>query len=128
MIRTSGKRRTLLTALFIIFFGAVLTLRFSYGAAPNSPPHRTASTTLLNYKIDASQSTFTVKTFSGGLFSVFGHNHNIDIRDYAGEIQLAPGAIDQSSMRMVVKAVSLKLTDKVDDKERQEIEQTMQQK
>jgi polyisoprenoid-binding protein YceI len=126
MMVNHGRRQVLLTALVIVFFGAVFAGQSSYGAAPESRPlSKAPAPLLLNYKIDTSQSAFKVRTFSGGLFSIFGHNHNIDIRDFAGEIQLAPGAIDQSSLRMTVRAGSLKLTDKVDEKERQEIEQTM---
>jgi len=113
-----GKWLAVATALVMVGFEALLSLPSSYGAVKIAPLH---------YKIDAAQSAFMVRTFSGGLFSVFGHNHTIEIRDFAGDIELSPGAIDQSSLRMTVKAGSLSLADKVDEKERQEIEQTMRQ-
>jgi polyisoprenoid-binding protein YceI len=82
---------------------------------------------VVRYKINAGGSTFTVRTSSGGLFSMLGHNHTIAIRDFAGDVELAPGALEQSGLHMTVKANSLALMDKVDEKERSEIERTMRE-
>src|SRR5216684_4837479 len=40
------------------------------------------------YRIDAGQSRLTARVFVGGLLSAFGHDHDISIRDVAGEVQL----------------------------------------
>src|SRR5438105_313727 len=76
----------------------------------------TASFSVARYKIDTGQSQFIVRTFSGGLFSAFGHNHTIAVRDFKGDAQFAPEAPNTASLQMTVKADSLAVTDKENTK------------
>ncbi|HKY06556.1 MAG TPA: YceI family protein [Blastocatellia bacterium] len=77
------------------------------------------------YSLDASQSRFIVRAFVGGLLSGFGHDHTIAIRDFTGEIELTQGSLEPASLQMTIKADSLAVIDKVKEKDRREIENTM---
>lgn len=77
------------------------------------------------YGLDASQSRFIVRAFVGGLLSGFGHDHTIAIRDFTGEIELTQGSLEPASLHMTIKADSLTVIDKVKEKDRREIENTM---
>src|SRR5262245_17044843 len=78
-----------------------------------------------HYHIDAGQSTFMVHASVGGLFSSFGHNHNIAVKNMSGETQFTDGTVAPASLHLKVEASSLVVTDKISDKDRQTIEQEM---
>jgi len=59
------------------------------------------------YRLDASQSRFMVRAFSGGLLWFKGHDHFIAVRDFSGEAQLTPGAITPASLQITARADSL---------------------
>lgn len=75
----------------------------------------------VHYIVETKGSTFTVKAFAVGLLSALGHNPTIAIPDFEGEIFLNPGAVEQSSLRLVVHSVSLTVTDDISGKDRAEI-------
>jgi polyisoprenoid-binding protein YceI len=79
------------------------------------------------YHIDAGQSEFMVHAFVGGLLSGFGHNHNIAIKVISGETEFTDGTVAPASLRLRIRADSLKVTDKVSDSDRQTIEKTMRE-
>jgi polyisoprenoid-binding protein YceI len=62
------------------------------------------------YRLDASQSNFMVRAFSGGLLWFKGHDHLIRARDFSGEAQLTPGAINPAALHITVRAASLEET------------------
>jgi len=62
------------------------------------------------YRLDASQSNFTVRAFSGGLLWFKGKDHFIRVRDFSGEAQLNPGAINPASLHITIRAASLEET------------------
>ena len=78
-----------------------------------------------HYVIDPMISRFTVKAVATGLLSAFGHSPTIQIRDFKGEIEFNPQAIEQSSLRLVVRADSLTVADNISDKDRREMEGQM---
>ena len=78
-----------------------------------------------HYVIDPMISRFTVKATATGLLSAFGHSPTIQIRDFKGEIEFNPQAIEQSSLRLVVRADSLTVADNISDKDRREMEGQM---
>jgi polyisoprenoid-binding protein YceI len=59
------------------------------------------------YRLDAGQSKFMVRAFSGGLLWFKGHDHFIAVRDFSGEAQLTPGATSPASLQMTIRADSL---------------------
>ncbi|HUK89682.1 MAG TPA: YceI family protein [Blastocatellia bacterium] len=77
------------------------------------------------YRIDAGRSHFMVHVGVGGLLSGFAHNHNIAIRNFTGSVDFAPDNPRGSSLHMTIEANSLAVTDKVSDKDRQQIETNM---
>ena len=77
------------------------------------------------YRIDATQSRFTVRAFAGGFLSAFAHDHTIAIREFAGEAQFTYGSVEPASLQLTIKAGSLAVTDKVSTSDKQKIETTM---
>jgi polyisoprenoid-binding protein YceI len=69
-----------------------------------------SSSATLRYRLDASQSNFMVRAFSGGLLWFKGHDHLIRAREFSGEAQLTPGAINPASLQITVRAASLEET------------------
>jgi polyisoprenoid-binding protein YceI len=98
----------------------------SHGAdrsAPDAPA--VTRQDAIRYGIDPSKSRFTVRAFVGGLFSAFGHDHTIAVRDFSGEASVAPDTLEPASLQMTIKSASLAVIDKVSEKDRKEIEDTM---
>ena len=62
------------------------------------------------YRLDASQSNFMVRAFSGGVLWFKGHDHLIRAREFSGEAGFTPGAINSASLHIIVKAASLEET------------------
>jgi polyisoprenoid-binding protein YceI len=89
-------------------------------------PARTMEGTTVRYVIETKGSTFTVRAFATGLLSAFAHSPTIAIPDFEGEISLNPEAVEQSTLRMVIQAASLMVTDDVSEKDREEINRRMQ--
>jgi polyisoprenoid-binding protein YceI len=85
----------------------------------------TPETTKVRYVIDPKASTFVVRAFATGLLSSFGHNPTIAIPDFQGEVQFASGGLEDASLRIVIQAASLTVTDDISAKDRQEIERRM---
>lgn len=84
-----------------------------------------AAVDLEHYRFDAAASTFTVQAFAEGLFSAFGHDPVIAVKDFQGEAVLVPGTFAQASLKVTIKANSLTVVNDVNEKDRQEIERTM---
>ena len=80
---------------------------------------------VVRYRLDASQSRFTVQAFAEGLLSSFGHNPVIAIRDFEGEVEFVPATLEGARVRMTIKAGSLAVADDVKEKDRLEIERMM---
>jgi polyisoprenoid-binding protein YceI len=75
-------------------------------AAKRSPTEGKAQATL-HFIIDAGQSRFMARAFSGGALWFKGHDHFVAIRDFSGDVRLTPGAIAPASLQMTVRADSL---------------------
>ena len=78
-----------------------------------------------HYAIDSGMSTFTVRAFASGMLSALGHNPTLAVRDFAGEAQFIAGSFERASLHVNIKADSLTVADRMSDKDRQEIENTM---
>ena len=79
----------------------------------------------VRYRLVAGESLFTVQAFAEGLFSAFGHDPVIVIRDFNGEVECATETFSECSMRMRVKTESLAASDDVKEKDRAEIDRMM---
>jgi polyisoprenoid-binding protein YceI len=69
--------------------------------APQKPPNG------VPFRIDAASSQFTAQIGVSGALSVFGHDHTMAIREFAGEVRLTPGTIEPAWLRLTIKAASL---------------------
>jgi len=85
----------------------------------------TPPATTVRYLIDAKGSTFNVRAFATGVLSVFGHSPTIAIPDFQGEVRWSSSALEDASLRLVIQAASLKVTDDISDKDRREMESKM---
>jgi len=77
--------------------------------------------------IDGRASRFTVRAFVTGLLSSMGHNPNIGIGAFSGEVKFNPDKPEASSFRLAIQASSLGVQDDISDKDRREIERLMNQ-
>jgi polyisoprenoid-binding protein YceI len=85
-----------------------------------------APRSLSSYRIDSKPSRFTVQVSAAGLLSAFGHNPVIAVRNFSGEARFQPDTLESACLRVVVQAASLEVSGDVSDKDRREIESTMQ--
>ena len=76
-------------------------------AMPNGSGIAAKRLAVARYRLDASQSRFMVRAFSGGLLWFKGHDHFIAVRDFIGEVELTPGAIGPASLQITARADSL---------------------
>jgi polyisoprenoid-binding protein YceI len=81
----------------------------------------------VRYTFDAERSRFTVQAFASGMLSGFAHSPTFAVRGFKGEMQFDPDAPGNASLLLEVRADSLELTDKVSEKDRQEIQRAMQE-
>lgn len=109
----------LLSLSLLILCGALALGEFVTQAVAESRESKTVTTpgkgvaeitALARYRIDAGQSRFMVRTFSGGVLWFKGHDHFIRVRDFSGDVQLTPGAISPASLELRVRADSLEET------------------
>ena len=86
-----------------------------------------AAVGLEHYRFDAAASKFTAQAFAEGLFSAFGHDPVIGIRDFQGEAEFVPGTFENASLRLSINANSLAVVNNVKEKDRHEIERMMRE-
>ena len=128
MMRRFGKQTIRGNELMTIFPRVLVLVSicvFSAMASGLAADMMRSPATQIRYKIDTAQSRFTVRASAGGLLSALGHDHNIAIREFSGEALVTPGSLSPASLNLVIKADSLAVTDKVSDKDRNEIQSTM---
>ena len=82
---------------------------------------------VVRYRIDASQSRFTVQGVAEGMLSMFGHNPMIAICGFGGDVRCVPGTLESASLLMLVQADSLAVVNKVSDKDKREMERGMRE-
>lgn len=75
--------------------------------------------------MDAKESTFLVRAFATGMLSAFGHSPTIAVPDFEGEVKWSSSSLEDASLRMVVQASSLAVTDDISKSDRSEIERRM---
>jgi polyisoprenoid-binding protein YceI len=85
----------------------------------------TTKSTLVRYIVDARSSRFSVQAFATGLLSAVGHNPTIEVRNFSGDLNFSPEALQGSEFHMSIKANSLSVQDDIADKDRREIERLM---
>ena len=86
-----------------------------------------ATAEVAHYRLVPADSTFTVQAFAEGLFSAFGHDPVIAIRDFTGEAQFVPGSFESASLTIKVNPDLLSVINSEKEKDRLEIERTMRE-
>jgi len=81
----------------------------------------------VGWVIDTRASQFTVQAFASGLVSVIAHSPKIAIRDWTGEIQMASRNLENTRMKVAIKAASLEVLDELRDTDRRELHRVMNQ-
>jgi polyisoprenoid-binding protein YceI len=89
------------------------------GEAADTPADR--------YVIDGRSSRFTVQAFATGMLARMGHNPNVGIRDFSGEMNFNPDKLEATGFHLVIKSASLGVQDDISDKDLREIERLMKQ-
>jgi polyisoprenoid-binding protein YceI len=80
---------------------------------------------LARYRLLSDKSKFTVQAFAEGLFSAFGHDPVILIRQFTGEVQFVSGTFANASLKITVDPNSFAVSNDAKEKDRLEIEHTM---
>jgi polyisoprenoid-binding protein YceI len=79
------------------------------------------------YVLDARGSRVTAYGYAAGLLSAVGHDPVIAARDLSGDVQFDAARPDQSSVHLRIATGSLAVQNDVNEKDRREMERTMQQ-
>jgi polyisoprenoid-binding protein YceI len=82
-------------------------------------------TAVVRYRVDPQASRLTARAFAAGPLSALGHNPSFAVRDIAAEAAL-DSETGTGSVTATIKASSLALSDQMSDKDRREIERTLQ--
>ena len=88
---------------------------------------RPGEAAVIRYCLIPEQSKFTVQAFAEGLFSAFGHDPVLAIKDFTGEAQFVPGSFESASLKITIKTDSIVVSNEVREKDRLEIEQAMRE-
>jgi polyisoprenoid-binding protein YceI len=67
----------------------------------------------VHYRLDPDRSRFMVKAHRGGLAWFKGHDHHIAVRDFSGEVELTPDALNPASLTINIRSASLEETSDV---------------
>lgn len=105
--------------------GPALLVAFSL-LASDQPPG-TSEPTRVSYRIDVPHSRFVVNTETTGMSSMFGHDHKLEVGDYAGEVNLVPGKPVTASLTLSVRADSLRAVEERDDDISAEIDSALRE-
>jgi polyisoprenoid-binding protein YceI len=93
--------------------GPALLVAFSLLAADQQPS--AGSPARVSYRIDVPRSRFVVNTETTGMSSMFGHDHKLEVGNYAGEVKLVPGEPVTASLELSVRADSLRAVEERDE-------------
>ena len=90
-------------------------------------PVTAAAQEKLQYTIDAPKSKLELNVYREGAFKFLGHDHLVAAQGVSGTVQLDPARIERSSVSLKVETKSLRVLDpKVSEKERREVQDTME--
>ena len=105
--------------------GAVLLVAFTLFAADRRPAASEPARAW--YRIDVPRSRFVVNTETTGMSSMFGHDHKLEVGDYAGEVSLVPGQPVTASLELSVRADSLRAVEERDEDTPAEIDAALRE-
>ncbi|HEY7817779.1 MAG TPA: YceI family protein [Vicinamibacteria bacterium] len=83
----------------------------------------------VSYKVAADQSRMTVHVGTAGLFKMFGHDHNIEVKGIAGSVDWDPEAPSSSRVVLEIEAASLTVADEeLSEEDRAQVQSDMESK
>ncbi len=95
------------------------------GTKKSAPPPAPATAQAKTYNIVPAESSLTVFVAKAGALSFLAHDHNIAVRSYSGRVVVPAAGPALGSLELDIDARSLALLDKVSEKDRQEITNSM---
>ena len=81
----------------------------------------------VSYRLVPEQSRFTVQVFAEGLFSAFGHDPVILIRDFSGELKFVSETFANASLSLSVNPNALTVVSEMKERDRLDIERIMRE-
>jgi polyisoprenoid-binding protein YceI len=82
-----------------------------------------------SYRVVPEESRMTVHVGTAGLFKMFGHEHQIDVRKLSGQVDWDPEAPQSSRFRLEVEAASLTVADEeLSEEDRAQVQADMESK
>jgi polyisoprenoid-binding protein YceI len=95
------------------------------GTKKSAPPPAPITVQAKTYTIVPSESNLTVFVGKAGALSFLAHDHNIAVRSYSGRVVVPAVGLMQGSLELDIDAKSLAVLDKISEKDRQEITNSM---
>jgi polyisoprenoid-binding protein YceI len=80
---------------------------------------------LVHCRLTPGQSRFRVQAFAEGLLSAFGHDPILEAGEFSGDVEFIPETFSDATVKLSVKASSLRVTNIAKEKDRDEIERTL---
>jgi polyisoprenoid-binding protein YceI len=77
------------------------------------------------YRLDPTQSRFTVQAFASGMLGFLGHSPTFAVRELTGTVSFDDGTVKSMRLELTVRADGLHVLDNVRPADRTEIEGTM---
>src|SRR3972149_2295902 len=79
------------------------------------------------YRVAAEESRMTVQVGTAGLFKMFGHEHNIQVKGIAGRVEWDPEAPASARLALEIDAASLTVADEeLGEKDRAQVQSDME--
>ena len=91
----------------------------------SAPPPTPATAQAKTYNIVPSESSLAVFVSKAGALSFLAHDHNIAVRSYSGRVVVPAAGPASGSLELDIDAKSLAVLDKVSEKDRKEITNSM---
>jgi len=83
----------------------------------------------VSYRVVAEESRMTVHVGTAGLFKIFGHEHNIQVKGIAGRVEWDPDSASSSRFVLEIDAASLTVADEeLSEKDRAQVQSDMESK
>lgn len=95
------------------------------GAKKPAPPAAPVAVQAKTYNIVPAESSLTVFVGKAGALSFLAHDHNIAVRSYSGRVVVPAAGPAAGSLELDIDARSLAVLDKISEKDRKEITNSM---
>ncbi len=111
-------------ATVLLLSNSLLSSAPQKGAKKAAPP-TAATIQAKTYNIVPAESSLTVFVGKAGALSFLAHDHNMAVRSYSGRVIVPAAGPAQGSLELDVDAKSLAILDKISEKDRSEITNSM---